>query len=102
MKRSCNNPERSWQPDWKGLHGDGVWQWVAAMILTASGSELDPIYDSFAPVVALTPAPWNNWLSQATVAKCINIARRRGSPSKSLFWSGRDNAQARAVDDPGA
>ena len=43
------------------------------MVLMAAGSELDPVYDALAPVVALTHAGQLNW---ATMTKCIRVAQQ--------------------------
>ena len=40
----------------------------------AAGDELDPVFDSLAPVVALTHAPWNPWMPQAAMAICVKAA----------------------------
>ena len=59
-----------------------------SLILIVPGSDLDPIYDSVAVEVALTHALLDNWMPQATIAKCIKDAHAslampdRGSPSR--------------------
>ena len=54
----------------KRMHGKSV-----TMVLMAAGEQLDPIFDSLAPIVALTHAVWDNWMPQAAMAKCLSKAR---------------------------
>ena len=46
------------------------------MVLMAVRSELGMVFDSLAPVVALSHAVWNAWMPQAAVAKCIKVAQQ--------------------------
>ena len=45
------------------------------MVLRMAGDELDPVFDSLAPVIALTHALWGGWMPQATMAKCVRTAQ---------------------------
>ena len=47
----------------------------ATMVLMMSGNELDPVFDSLAPVIALTHALWDGWMPLATMAKCVKTAQ---------------------------
>ena len=46
----------------KRMHGKSV-----TMVLMIAGSELDPVFDSLAPVIALTHAVWDRWMPLATM-----------------------------------
>ena len=48
---------------------------LATMVLIMAGNELDPVFDSLAPVIALTHALWDGWMPLATMAKCIKTAQ---------------------------
>ena len=54
----------------KRLHGKSV-----TIVLMTAGDQLDPVFDSLAPVVALTHALWDGWMPQATMAKCDSKAQ---------------------------
>ena len=45
------------------------------MVLMMAGSELDPVFDSLAPVIALTDAVWDRWMPLATMEKCVRKAQ---------------------------
>ena len=44
------------------------------MVLMMTGDELDPVFDSLAPVIVLTRALWDGWMPKATMAKCVRTA----------------------------
>ena len=54
----------------KRMHGKS-----ATMVLMVAGSELDPIFDSLTPVIALTHAVWDRWMPLDTMAKCVRKAQ---------------------------
>ena len=71
----------------KRMHGKG-----ATMVLMMAGSELDPVFDSLAPVIALTHAVWDRLMPLATLEKCVRKAQleqrenaRPWAPSKALL-----------------
>ena len=51
-----------------------TWESVM-MVLVTAGNELDPVFDSLTPVIALTHAPRDGWMPQATMARCITAAQ---------------------------
>ena len=53
----------------KRMHGES-----GTMVLMRAGDELDPVFDSLAPVIALTQALWDGWMSQA-MAQCVRTAQ---------------------------
>ena len=54
----------------KRMHGK-----TATMVLMKAGNELDPVFDSLAPVITLTHALWDGWMPLATMAKCVRTAQ---------------------------
>ena len=54
----------------KRMHGKS-----ATMVLMMAGNEPDLVFDSLAPVIALTHAVWDGWMSLATMAKCVRTAQ---------------------------
>ena len=48
---------------------------IATMVLMMAGNELDLVFDSLAPVIALTHALWDGWMPLATMAKCARAAQ---------------------------
>ena len=64
----------------------------ATVVLMMAGSKLDLVFDSLAPVVALTHAVWDRWTPLATLEnasgrRTSSNARThgRGPPSKALL-----------------
>ena len=45
------------------------------MVLMMAENELDPVFDSLAPVIALTHALSDGWMPLATMAKCVKTAQ---------------------------
>ena len=79
------------------LHGKSV-----MMVLMAAGDQLDPVFDSLAPVIALTHALWDGWMPQATMAKCVSKAQAEQRDSARPWTAvkgpfGRGDPQATAV-----
>ena len=70
----------------KRMHGKS-----ATVVLMMAGSELDPVFDSLAPVIALTHAVWDRWMPLATMEKCVRKAQleqRENAPSWALLqWT---------------
>ena len=59
----------------------------ATMVLMTAGNELDLVFYSSAPVIALTHALWDGWMPLATMAECIKAAQTEE----------RESAQPQAV-----
>ena len=70
-----------------------------------AGSELDKVFDSLTPVIALTHAVWDRWTSLATVEKLSgrrsssNARTHVGVPT-SKARSSRGNYRTHAVGHP--
>ena len=57
------------------------------MMLMMAVNELNPMFGSLAPVIALTHALWDGWMPQATMAKSAVKGPAAVATLKRMYWT---------------